>query len=490
IGQLWRKREISEENRTFNAKWADSFAFPADENGSNVSRHFLHKHAVFAQNYPDGDERKKLFQKWMKSGKPFTDGEYLRPGHAPLCKSVTDRTIKMVEDISSAVASLFCRYVNSAGPQEDVVEPSEEVSVCLRAKGINPPVAADGAPSDRRNRGLVALLQKSLGRKLLTSHCILHQQALCAPAFPLDVMNVVIQIVDKIMAKGLNPRRFSSLLDELESTYSDLLLNNQVRWLCRGEELKRFAESLEEVETFWAAKFPELEQPEWLEKLHVLYEPPEHLNTLQGEGHSACMSEEVWAFERRLTRIYRKFKEAHMMNLEYLHSAVIAKQTSFGKRFSSERKIHIILLPSVPEPRSIPVQYDGISRCDPPDLRWNRLTNTCGVQVQRLTANLEDVSRQEAVLTQDHRWCDVENLLKPDKPVCTWSPVDLWVHMCEQLFSTMNFIKSNTPHRRQVTILCEDEGDKHPQRADAALRTRITSTKYDKCFNCLLFGIY
>uniref|UniRef100_A0A3B3W0G6 Uncharacterized protein n=1 Tax=Poecilia latipinna TaxID=48699 RepID=A0A3B3W0G6_9TELE len=373
-------------------------------------------------------------QEVVRQGKPFTDGEYLR---SEIVQKSRDMPLSARV---SAVASDATRGQTRG-------RPSEEVSVCLRAKGINPPVAADGAPSDRRNRGLVALLQKSLGRKLLTSHCILHQQALCAPAFPLDVMNVVIQIVDKIMAKGLNPRRFSSLLDELESTYSDLLLNNQVRWLCRGEELKRFAESLEEVETFWAAKFPELEQPEWLEKLHVLYEPPEHLNTLQGEGHSACMSEEVWAFERRLTRIYRKFKEAHMMNLEYLHSAVIAKQTSFGKRFSSERKIHIILLPSVPEPRSIPVQYDGISRCDPPDLRWNRLTNTCGVQVQRLTANLEDVSRQEAVLTQDHRWCDVENLLKPDKPVCTWSPVDLWVHMCEQLLPSCVKMKvTNIPN--------------------------------------------
>uniref|UniRef100_A0A3B3WXR1 Uncharacterized protein n=1 Tax=Poecilia mexicana TaxID=48701 RepID=A0A3B3WXR1_9TELE len=375
------KREISEENRTFNAKWADSFAFPADENSSNVSRHFLHKHAVFAQNYPDGDERKKLFQKWMKSAKSYCCSGSSQAGEAVHRWRISKSPSLRFHNIYSWTLKTrvkLCRKtsvqlwpVNSAGPQEELVE-------------LMPPEArqgGDGAPSDRRNRGLVALLQKSLGRKLLTSHCILHQQALCAPAFPLDVMNVVIQIVDKIM---------------LESTYSDLLLNNQVQWLCRGEELKCFAVSLEEVETFWAVKFPELEQPEWLEKLHVLYEPPEHLNTLQGEGHSACMSEEVWAFERRLTRIYRKFKEAHMMNLEYLHSAVITKQTSFGKRFSSERKIHIILLPSVPDPS---------------------LSNMTAFPVQRLTANLEDVSRQEAVLTQDHRWCDVENLLKLDKPV-------------------------------------------------------------------------
>lgn len=117
---------MSEENRTFNATWAESFSFTADETGlpvclicneklannkkSHVSRHFQNKHKAFAQKYPDGDERKKAvselmrkadqsknhFKKWMKSansttyasfvaaqeivrhGKLFTDGEYIK----------------------------------------------------------------------------------------------------------------------------------------------------------------------------------------------------------------------------------------------------------------------------------------------------------------------------------------------------------------------------------------------------------------------------
>ena len=79
--------------------------------------------------------------------------------------------------------------------------------------------------------GFVALLQKSLNRKLLSFHCILHQEALCVQTFPpecTEVMGVVIQIVNKIMAKGLNHRQFRALLDEVESTYSDLLLHNRV----------------------------------------------------------------------------------------------------------------------------------------------------------------------------------------------------------------------------------------------------------------------
>ena len=106
-------------------------------------------------------------------------------------------------------------------------------------------VATDRAPSMRgTQKGFITLLQKSLDRELLTFHCILHQEALCAQTFPpecKEVMDLVIQIVNKIMAKGLNHRQFCSLLDEVDSAYSDLLLHNKVRWLSRGEVLKRFA---------------------------------------------------------------------------------------------------------------------------------------------------------------------------------------------------------------------------------------------------------
>lgn len=89
----------------------------------------------------------------------------------------------------------------------------EAVLDCLRTKEIKTThlvsVATDGAPSmTGAQKGFVALLQKSLDRKLLTFHCILHQEALCAQTFPpecTEVMEVVIQIVNKI-----NGKRFKS----------------------------------------------------------------------------------------------------------------------------------------------------------------------------------------------------------------------------------------------------------------------------------------
>ena len=93
----------------------------------------------------------------------------------------------------------------------------------------------DGAPSmTGAHKGFVVLLQKSLDRQLLTFHCILHQEALCAQTFPPEctqLMNVVIQITNKIMTKALNHRQFRMLLDEVDSMYSDLLLYNRRRRL-------------------------------------------------------------------------------------------------------------------------------------------------------------------------------------------------------------------------------------------------------------------
>ena len=239
-------------------------------------------------------------QEIVKHSKPFTDGKYIKNSFIKIseylftdfknkseivqkirdmplsAKTVQDRTSKMaqditkqqIKDINSTVAysiacdeskdksdieqiALFCRYANSAGPQEELIELiplkgqthgediCEAVLECLRTKSINTnhlvSVATDGAPSmTGAHKGFVVLLQKSLDRQLLTFHCILHQEALCAQTFPPEctqVMNVVIQITNKIMAKALDHRQFHMLLDTVDSMYSDLLLYNHHRCL-------------------------------------------------------------------------------------------------------------------------------------------------------------------------------------------------------------------------------------------------------------------
>lgn len=98
-------------------------------------------------------------------------------------------------------------------------------------------------------------------------------------------------------------------MDEVNSAYSDLLLHNRVRWLSRGEVLKRFAACLEHVKTFLESKgfsYPELGDLNWLEKFYFMVDMTGHLNmlnnNLQGKGSTALqMLEDVLAFERKMT---------------------------------------------------------------------------------------------------------------------------------------------------------------------------------------------
>ena len=293
---------------------------------------------------------------------------------------------------------------------------------------------------------------------------------------------------------GLNHRQFRALLDEVESTYSDLLLHNRVQWLSRGEVLKRFAACLEEIKTFMSSKglsFSELEQPEWLEKLHFMVDMTAHLNTLnttlQGKGATSLhMLEEVLAFERKLTVLardlqkgtlshftsLREFKQdQELINLEHLQSAITTMQASFEKRFREFREEKTTLsFPVTPlniNPSLLNVTaFAGISQ---PDLELADIADKdmWVSKFKRLADDLEDVARQKATLAQNHKWKDIENLPRPDKLVFeTWNAIpDTYMNMkkyafgvlsifestyaCEQLFSTMNYIKNK--HRSRLT---------------------------------------
>ncbi|KAL3976511.1 testis-expressed sequence 12 protein [Sarotherodon galilaeus] len=483
------------------------------------------------------EESKLSFKKWISSpqptstascvaaleivkrGKPFTDGEYLKESFIKISEHLFSdfknkgeivqkiREIrKQIDDINSAQAfsiacdessdvndveqtALLCRYVNCDGPQEELIELiplkgqtrgqdiCEAVVSCLDAKGINTThlvsVSTDGAPSMRgAQKGFVNLLQKSLDRELMAFHCILHQEALCAQTFPPNIVN-------KIIANGLSHRQFCSLLEEVDNAYSDLLLHNKVRWLSRGEVLKRFATCLEHVKTFLESKgfhYPELEDLDWLGKFYFMVDMTSHLNTLnknlQGKGSTALqMLENVLAFERKMTVFARdaqkQFKEANNeINYEYFHRAIIAMQAAFGERFSDFRKEkHTLSFPVTPldiDPSLL--NTVAFTRVSKPDLEIE-LADIADKDLwvnkfKTLTADLEEVARQKATLAKEHKWNDMEKLPHPDKLVFeTWSAIpDTYINMknyafgvlsifgstylCEQVFSSMNFIKS------------------------------------------------
>ena len=153
-------------------------------------------------------------------------------------------------------------------------------------------VTTDGAPAMVGSvRGFVTLLENHITsnkyrEKLIKLHCIIHQESLCAATLHMEeVMKVAVKVVNYIKSNALNHRQFKEFLVEEDTEHSDLTFYNDVRWLSRGKMLFRFLELLEEVVLFLKiknqmAKFPELEDPEWISKLAFLVDLTSELNSL------------------------------------------------------------------------------------------------------------------------------------------------------------------------------------------------------------------
>ncbi|KAJ4920478.1 hypothetical protein JOQ06_022003 [Pogonophryne albipinna] len=299
-------------------------------------------------------------------------------------------------------------------------------------------VCTDGAPCMLgKNKGFVALLREHEKRAILSFHCILHQEALCAQTCGQElgeVMSLVIRVVNFIVARALNDRQFKALLEEVGNHYPGLLLHSNVRWLSRGKVLSRFAACLSErdIETGRLLHFERLQQ---FRDACLASDSTQHLDLLQLAGFTSNL---LQSFKARFGEF--RARTGLFKFITHPHECAVDK-------------IDLTCIPGV----SI-----GDFELEVADLKASDMWMS---KFKSLNGELESLTRQRAELAREHKWTEMKNLQPEDQLILkTWNELPVTYHTmqrvsiavltmfgstyaCEHSFSHMRNIKTNLRSR-------------------------------------------
>lgn len=190
-----------------------------------------------------------------------------------------------------------------------------------------------------KNLGVSKRISNVASEKFLSSHCILHREALASKKMSPelnDTLQLTVKIINNIKSSALNSRIFALLCSESDSEYQNLLYHAEIRWLSRGKTLSRVYALRDELSTHFKRciaekkakqpkskqtkskqlgkepeKFPEeifvekIDDPNWLSTLSYLADIFRQLNQLnlgmQGRKKNCFHSwNKVEAFKRNL----------------------------------------------------------------------------------------------------------------------------------------------------------------------------------------------
>uniref|UniRef100_H2ZZS8 DUF4371 domain-containing protein n=1 Tax=Latimeria chalumnae TaxID=7897 RepID=H2ZZS8_LATCH len=213
-------------------------------------------------------------------------------------------------------------------------------------------VTTDGAPAMvGEANGFIGCLKKNIGDRaalLKQYHCIIHQEALCAKYLKFkEVMEFVVSTVNFIRARSLNHREFQSFLENINATYGDLLCHTEVRWLSRGNILKRFFVLREEIKSFLQEKGRDIsvmEDRDWIADLAFLTDVTGHLNDLnlrlQGSQHLICdLFEALCVFQMKLKLFTNQLEKGQLTHFETCQEAFPREKYKWNCRASAMKEL-------------------------------------------------------------------------------------------------------------------------------------------------------
>jgi len=165
---------------------------------------------------------------------------------------------------------VFVRYVGNGCIQEELLM-NTELEATTKGEGIFKMVQSFfdqhglewGALTGCTSDGAPAMLGVKSGFKarvlevaphVIFTHCMIHRFALPCKVLPEELrceLSQVIKIVNHIKGSGLNSRLFKLICEELGSNDSVFLYHANVRWLSRGNVVKRVFELRNELLQFF-----------------------------------------------------------------------------------------------------------------------------------------------------------------------------------------------------------------------------------------------
>ncbi|XP_058026529.1 general transcription factor II-I repeat domain-containing protein 2-like [Ahaetulla prasina] len=362
-------------------------------------------------------------------------------------------------------------------------------------------ITSDGAPSIvEAASGFIQSFGKETKHQVIQFHCIIHQEDLYAresgKKFD-DVLRDVTKMVNYIMAHALNFPQFKALLDEVQAQYNCLLMYNNVRWLSRGRVLERFVASLDEIRLFMnenGQEYPQLTDTAWLTNLMFFTDFTVHFNVLnkqlQGVGKTAeRMFCDIKTFERKLQVFERDLEsgqlkyfpnlKTHLENsttvtdnpasrqeiYKEFSSIVAATKVNFSNRFLQFHKMETTLC-FLTFPDKAEFEELDLSCLHWLDLEnlemellefqensmWKNKFYDLRETLEKIERTTKDSTVSSDPVTSENEilkvWNSLPNHFKSMKALAiAFLTLFGSSYACEQLFSALNYIKSDTRNR-------------------------------------------
>ena len=211
-------------------------------------------------------------------------------------------------------------------------------------------LCTDGAPAMLGNTSGFAALVRKEAPNVTVTHCFLHRPLALKtlPTFLKEVLSTAVKVVNYIRAGALNHRVFKRFCQEMGAEYEVLLYHTEVRWLSRGQILKRLIELRTEVLFFLNEKQSQLsvdfEREEFIHGLAYMADIFGHMNdtNLSIQGPAVNMmdaAERLQALLAKLPLWKRRKEVGNYANFPILEDVLL--QEEINKTLSSSLQTEI-----------------------------------------------------------------------------------------------------------------------------------------------------